>query len=37
MAYKDERYELDAETVVLGLGYVTGLLIIIGWVATSFI
>ena len=34
MTHNDRRHELDAETVILGLGYVIGLLILVGWVAT---
>jgi len=34
MTYDHERPELDAQMIVLGLGYATGLLVIIGWVAT---
>jgi hypothetical protein len=35
MTYKDELQNLDAETVVLGLGYATAILILLGWVATA--
>jgi len=28
------KQKLDSEIVLLGLGYTTGLLIVIGWIAT---
>jgi len=28
------KQKLDSEIVLLGLGYATGLLIVIGWIAT---
>ena len=34
MTYDHERPELDAQMIILGLGYATGLLVIVGWVAT---
>ncbi len=34
MTYDEQRIELDAETIVLGIGYATGLIVLIGWVAT---
>ena len=36
MTYDEQRHEIDAETIILGLGYVTGLLVLIAWVALSF-
>mgnify|MGYP001815285349 FL=1 len=35
MTYKEELQNLDAETVILGLGYATAILILLGWVATT--
>lgn len=35
MTYHDERQNLDAETIILGLGYATALLILVGWIATT--
>ena len=37
MTYKEERQHLDAETVILGLGYAAALLILLGWVATTLL
>jgi hypothetical protein len=34
MPYDRERPELDAEMIVIGLGYVTGLMVFVGWIAT---
>jgi hypothetical protein len=34
MTYDEQRPELDAATIVLGLGYATTLIVAIGWVAT---
>ena len=34
MTYDEQRSELDAVTIVLGLGYATTLIVVIGWVAT---
>lgn len=37
MTYHEERQELDAQTIILGLGYATALLTILGWIATAII
>lgn len=37
MTYHEERQELDAQTIILGLGYATALLTIVGWIATAII
>jgi hypothetical protein len=37
MTYDHERPELDAELIILGLGYATGLLVIVGWIATHLV
>ena len=29
----DEQKQIDAETVILGLGYLAGLLVVIAWIA----
>jgi len=34
MTYDEQRPELDSATIVLGLGYATSLISVIGWVAT---
>jgi len=34
MTYDHERPEPDAQMIILGLGYATGLLVIVGWIAT---
>ncbi len=34
MTYDEQRIELDPVTIVLGLGYATSLIVLIGWVAT---
>jgi len=34
MTYDEQRIELDPATIVLGLGYATSLIVLIGWVAT---
>lgn len=34
MTYDENRFELDPVTIVLGLGYATSLIVLIGWVAT---
>ena len=35
MTYREERKDLDAETVILGLGYAAVILVLLGWVATT--
>lgn len=34
MTYHNQKLELDSQMIILGLGYATGLLVAIGWVAT---
>jgi hypothetical protein len=34
MTYYDKKRELDAQMIVMGLGYLTSFLVVIGWVAT---
>lgn len=34
MTYDEQNQELDPTMIVLALGYATGLLVLIGWVAT---
>ena len=34
MTHGGQRPELDPVTIVLGLGYATSLIVVIGWVAT---
>ena len=34
MTYDEQNQELDATMIVLGLGYATGLLALVSWVAT---
>lgn len=33
MTYDEQKTELDSVTIILGLGYATTLIVIIGWVA----
>jgi hypothetical protein len=33
MTYEEQNQELDPTMIVLGLGYATGLLMLVGWVA----
>jgi hypothetical protein len=35
MTYDDQKLDLDPAMIILGLGYATALLVIIGWIATS--
>jgi len=35
MANSDHRQELDAQTLILGLGYASALLTLIFWIASS--
>jgi hypothetical protein len=37
MTYREERHNLDAETVILGLGYAAAILMLLGWVATTLL
>jgi len=34
MAYEAPKTKLDSELIILGLGYGTGLIVVIGWVAS---
>jgi len=34
MTFNEQKLDLDTTLIILGLGYATGLLTIIGWVAT---
>ena len=34
MTYDEQNLELDAQMIILGLGYATSLIVAIGWVAT---
>ena len=34
MTYDEQKLDLDPTIIILGLGYASALLIIIGWVAT---
>jgi hypothetical protein len=34
MTYDEQEPELDSVTIILGLGYATTLIVLIGWVAT---
>jgi len=34
MTYDEQKLDLDPTLIILGLGYASALLIIIGWVAT---
>lgn len=34
MTYDEQKQDLDPSIILLGLGYATTLLVIIGWVAT---
>jgi hypothetical protein len=35
MTYDEQKLDLDPAMIILGLGYATALLVIIGWIATS--
>jgi len=37
MTYDDQKLELDATMILLGLGYATSLLVLVGWLATMVI
>ncbi len=34
MTYNEQKLEIDATTIVLGLGYMTSLLVLVGWMVT---
>ena len=34
MTYDEQQQDLDPTIIILGLGYATALMVIIGWVAT---
>jgi len=34
MTYDEQKQDLDFTMIVLGLGYATSLLVLVGWVAT---
>jgi len=34
MTYDEQKQDLDPTIIILGLGYATALMVIIGWVAT---
>jgi len=34
MTYDDKKRELNAQMIIMGLGYLTSFLVVIGWVAT---
>jgi hypothetical protein len=34
MTYDEQKQDLDATIIILGLGYASALLVVIGWVAT---
>lgn len=34
MTYNDQKQDLDATLIILGLGYACSLLVAIGWLAT---
>jgi len=34
MTYNEQKQELDPRTIIMGLGYVTSLLVAVGWIAT---
>ncbi len=34
MTYDERRLEIDAAMVVMGLGYATSLLVLVGWLLT---
>lgn len=31
--FDEQKHEIDAETVILGLGYLAALLVVIAWIA----
>lgn len=37
MIYKENGPELDAQLIVIGLGYATAVLVIVGWIVSSLI
>ena len=34
MTYNEKKPNLDPQTIIMGLGYATSLLVAIGWIAT---
>ena len=34
MTYDEKKLQIDAPMIVLGLGYATSLLVLVGWMAT---
>jgi hypothetical protein len=34
MTYDEQKPELDSQLIILGFGYATSLVVLIGWVAT---
>jgi hypothetical protein len=34
MTYDEQKQDLDATIIILGFGYASALLVVIGWVAT---
>ena len=34
MTYNEQQTELDSAMIILGLGYASSLLMVVGWVAT---
>jgi len=34
MTYDEQKHDLDATIIILGFGYASALLVVIGWVAT---
>ena len=34
MTYEDKQLDLDPTMIIMGLGYASALLVLIGWVAT---
>ena len=35
MTYDEKKLNMDAAKIILGLGYASAVLVIIGWIATS--
>lgn len=35
MTYDEQKPELDPTMIILGLGYATSLLVLVGWIASS--
>ena len=34
MTYDEQKLEIDAPMIIMGLGYMTSLLVLVGWMAT---